>query len=80
MEKIQNCPNNTFDCGFSCGLFVMLQGILKILEKNKDINQQKQILEKFVKILHNEISEKHMEHMNQRYNWEKTLDDLLKKS
>jgi len=80
MEKIRNCPNNTFDCGFCCGLSVMAQGIIKILEKNKDLEKQKQILDDFVHALHEDISEKHMEHMNQRYNWEEILTDLLKNS
>jgi len=80
MEKIQNCPNNTFDCGFSCGLFVMSEAILKILKKIENPEKQKQILNTFICTLHKEINEKHIEHMNERYNWEKTLNNLLNES
>jgi len=58
----------------------MLQGILKILEKNKEKQKQIQTLQEFEHVLQKDIHEKHMEHMNQRYNWEKILEDLLKKS
>lgn len=77
MKKIQNCPNNAFDCGVACGSVITLQAFLKILEKIKDDKKRIEIIKKFDNELHMLISEKHLEHMNERYDWEKILKNLL---
>ena len=78
MKKIDNCPNNTFDCGVSCGLSIMTQAILRILDRIDDTKKQKEILQYFLCQLHEQVNEKHIEHMNERYGWEKILEKIMK--
>ena len=78
MEKITNCPNNTFDCGFGCGLTIATDAVIKVMKKIDDTEKVIKIIKKFSQELHSQVDEKHMEHMNERYQWEKLLDGLLK--
>lgn len=78
MEKIQNCPNNAFDCGVGCGLIIMSEAILEIMEHFKDDSERKRVLVEFKNVLHSNVHERHLEHMNTRYEWKKTLDKLIK--
>lgn len=78
MDKISNCPNNVFDCGVSCGLNIMTEAVLKILKEYKEPIKIKENIIAFNVKMHNEITEKHVEHMNARYQWEKILDDSFK--
>ena len=69
MDKILNCPNNPFDCGFSCGLIAMAEIAKKII-KIKKLNDEKKldIIDVFSKLVHGEINEKYVEHMSEKYN------------
>lgn len=77
MEKVQNCPNNTFDCGVGCGLIIMANATLEILEKIKDDKTRKKAVVEFRRRLHGTIHEKHLEHMDNRYIWQDILDKII---
>jgi len=78
MDKITNCPNNTFDCGVSCGLYIAVEGILEVMEKFEDDDKRIELLTLFKNSLREDIEEKHLEHMDQRYGWKKHLEKVLK--
>ena len=78
MEKIQNCPNNPFDCGMMCGISVGYQSILEILEKEKNMEKAMTVFGEFIRALHEDISKNHLEHINEKYRWEEILEKVLK--
>lgn len=77
MKKVENCPNSAFDCGVACGMVISTEAILKIFNKVKDDEERIRIVTKFNSRLNKNIGEKHLGHMNERYEWETILDDLL---
>lgn len=79
MEKVTNCPNNAFDCGVGCGLIIMAEAIIEILEKIKDDKKRVETIINYRRMLHGSIHEKHLEHMEERYNWKEVLSELLEK-
>jgi len=77
MNKIENCPNNTFDCGVMCGLGIGFQSAVKIIEKFKDKNKQIEILSSFITEMHQNLSSKHLEHLDDKYKWKTLLNKYL---
>ena len=78
MDKITNCPNNTFDCGVACGIYIMTEAILQTLRKINEKDKQVECICKFSKDLQSDVMEKHLEHMNIRYDWKKNIDKIIK--
>ena len=78
MEKTINCPNNSFDCGVSCGLTIALEVVRRIMKNEKNPQKQITLFEKFFNIINNDIHEKHLEHLNEKYQWENILNEVLK--
>jgi len=77
MEKIQNCPNNTFDCGVGCGLVIMSEAVIEIMKKVKKDDERIKIINEFLEQLHGTVHERHLEHMNQRYEWKEMLNKIF---
>lgn len=79
MDKPLNCPNNVFDCGVACGMNIAVQAGLKVLSLVKEDDTRVRVMNEFLVQMHGNISEKHLEHMNSRYDWEDLIDKLLNK-